>query len=80
MYAGWMQGYGNTVMVNHGGIITLYAHLDSFVVRVGQKVTAGQLIARVGNTGKSTGPHLHWGAYKGSYSRHNAFDPLTLVR
>lgn len=78
-YAGWMNGYGNTVMVTHGEIMTLYAHLDKYVVKVGQKVKAGELIAYVGNTGNSTGPHLHWGAYRGAHASHLSFDPLTLV-
>jgi hypothetical protein len=78
-YAGWMNGYGYTVMIMHGEIMTLYAHLDSYIVKVGQKVNAGELIARVGNTGNSTGPHLHWGAYRGAHASHLSFDPLTLV-
>lgn len=61
IWAEWKQGYGNCVMINHGyGYETLYAHLDSYDVKVGQQVTRGQKIAEVGNTGKSTGPHLHY--------------------
>lgn len=60
-YSGWKQGYGNTIMISHGyGYETLYAHLHKFRVRVGQKVTRGQVIGEVGNTGKSTGSHLHY--------------------
>lgn len=60
-FVGWKQGYGNTVMVDHGfGYETLYAHLYKGLVRVGQKVKRGDIIALVGNTGKSTGPHLHY--------------------
>ena len=60
-FVGWKQGYGNTVIVNHGfGYSTLYAHLYKSLVRVGQKVKRGDVIALVGNTGKSTGPHLHY--------------------
>ncbi len=58
---GWKQGYGNTVVIDHGfGYKTLYAHLYKSLVRKGQKVNRGDVIALVGNTGKSTGPHLHY--------------------
>lgn len=60
-FVGWKQGYGNTVVVDHGfGYSTLYAHLFKQLVHVGQKVKRGDVIALVGNTGKSTGPHLHY--------------------
>lgn len=60
-FVGWRQGYGNTVIVDHGfGYETLYAHLFKQLVREGQKVNRGDIIALVGNTGKSTGPHLHY--------------------
>ncbi len=60
-FAGWKQGYGNCLMINHGyGYQTLYGHLSKFRARVGQKVTRGEVIGEVGNTGKSTGPHLHY--------------------
>ncbi|MDL2256221.1 peptidoglycan DD-metalloendopeptidase family protein [Parabacteroides sp. OttesenSCG-928-G06] len=60
-YAAWKQGYGNCIMINHGhGYETLYGHMNKFGVRVGQKVKRGQIIGEVGNTGKSTGPHLHY--------------------
>jgi murein DD-endopeptidase MepM/ murein hydrolase activator NlpD len=55
------RGYGNTVMIDHGyGFITVYAHLQSIHVEVGNKVNRGEVIASVGNTGFSTGPHLHY--------------------
>lgn len=60
-FAGWRQGYGNTVMIDHGfNYVTLYGHMHRIYVRRGQKVTRGEVIGEVGNTGKSTGPHLHY--------------------
>jgi murein DD-endopeptidase MepM/ murein hydrolase activator NlpD len=59
--AGWMGGYGNLVVVDHGGgISTAYGHNTSVTVGVGQQVAQGQLIAYSGNTGHSTGPHVHF--------------------
>lgn len=65
VYSGWRQGYGNMVMLDHGyGYQTLYAHLFKSLVRVGQKVQRGDVIALVGNTGASVGPHLHYEVHK----------------
>ena len=66
--AGWNGGYGNQVTVDHGGFTTFYAHLDAFTVAVGDLVDAGTLIGRVGSTGWSTGPHLHFGSSAGDPS------------
>lgn len=60
-FAGWKQGYGNCMMIDHGfGYQTLYGHMSKYNARVGQKVVRGEVIGFVGNTGKSTGPHLHY--------------------
>jgi murein DD-endopeptidase MepM/ murein hydrolase activator NlpD len=60
-FCGWRQGYGNTVIINHGfGYETLYAHCSELLVVEGQKVRRSDVVAKVGNTGKSTGPHLHY--------------------
>lgn len=62
-------GYGNCIIINHGfGYQTVYAHLSKIDVKRGQKVGRGMVIGRVGNTGKSTAPHLHYEVRKGSKS------------
>lgn len=59
--AGWEELYGNCIQIDHGfGYVTRYAHLSKIDVRVGQKVVRGETIGKVGTTGKSTGPHLHY--------------------
>lgn len=60
-HASWRGGYGKCIILLHGGAMsTLYGHLSSFNVRVGQRVQRGQLIGQVGSTGLSTAPHLHF--------------------
>src|SRR5919112_1520653 len=59
--AGWETGYGNIITINHGfGIVTKFAHASKLLVRTGQRVSRGQRIALVGNSGLATGPHLHY--------------------
>jgi murein DD-endopeptidase MepM/ murein hydrolase activator NlpD len=60
-FASWMRGYGNLVEIEHGkGIETRYGHLSQILVRPNQRVKRGELIARMGSTGRSTGSHLHY--------------------
>lgn len=67
------RAYGHSVMIDHGfGYKTFYAHCDEIRVKKGQKVTRGQVIATVGNTGKSTAPHLHYEVRKNN----KAIDPI----
>jgi murein DD-endopeptidase MepM/ murein hydrolase activator NlpD len=68
---------GTSIYVHHGdGIMTVYHHLSRALVAVGDTVERGQIIGRVGATGRVTGPHLHWGAQYGSI----AFDPADLLK
>ncbi|AQA00987.1 peptidase M23 [Sphingopyxis sp. QXT-31] len=61
VFVGQKSGYGNVVEVDHGqGILTRYAHLSGFTTRVGTQVAAGEQIAKMGSTGRSTGSHLHF--------------------
>ncbi len=60
-FAGWSGDFGKVVVISHGyGYETVYAHNDSIIVEVGDVVTKGDKISRVGSTGRSTGPHLHF--------------------
>lgn len=60
-FVGRKGGYGNVVEIRHGnGVLTRYAHMSKFDARVGDRVDAGETIGRIGSTGRSTGPHLHF--------------------
>jgi len=77
VYASWTNsGHGNLVVLRHNaGFETLYAHLSKIEVVVGQKVTQGQTIGRVGSTGNSTGPHLHFEIHENGV----ALNPLRFI-
>jgi len=77
-FAGEKGGYGNVIIINHGnGYKTLYGHQKGFAkgIRQGQNIKKGDLIGYVGNTGLSSGPHLHLGLYKNG----TAIDPLPVI-
>ena len=71
-----MQGFGLMVQIDHGnGLVSIYAHAQRIVVKVGQRVVRGQMIATVGNSGLATGPHLHYEILRNG----KPMDPLTFV-
>jgi len=78
IHKGRKGGYGKTIMIQHkNGLRSLYAHLNSYntKIKVGQYVKQGRYIGRVGSTGRSTGPHLHFGIYKNG----RAVDPQKML-
>ena len=60
IFAGWESGYGNSIVIKHGNYYTRYAHNSTNLVSRGDTVNKGEVIARVGSTGRATGPHLHF--------------------
>jgi len=73
-YSGFRAGYGNSVIIAHDdGMITLYAHNSANLMREGERVAAGSTIALSGSTGRSTGPHLHFEAWKNGSNMTTAF-------
>ena len=75
--AGWSGGYGNMVEVDHGnGLATRYGHLSAILVSEGQAVTAGAVVGKLGSTGRSTGPHLHYEVRVDG----DAVDPVRFLR
>jgi len=76
LFTGWLKGYGQVIILDHGGnMTTVYAHLSGIDVREGQVVEQGTPIGRVGNTGVATGPHLHFEVRVNA----NAVDPLNYL-
>jgi len=70
LFAGWLRGYGQVIIIDHGGnLTTVYAHLSRMDVREGQDVSQGQVIGGVGSTGVSTGSHLHFEVRVGGDAR-----------
>ena len=77
-YAGWYGGYGNYIRISHsGGVGTGYAHISSYAVRQGTRVSAGQVIAYAGNTGNSLGCHLHFEVYPSGGGTTNPYSWLS---
>jgi len=74
IYADWLGGYGRTVIISHRQFTTLYAHASTLLVEEGDKVAKGQVIARIGSTGNSTGPHLHFEVRNRGGTRLNPID------
>ncbi len=70
LYSDKLSGYGNVIIVGHGdGYVTVYAHNSGHLVRTGERVRQGQMIARVGQTGRASGPNLHFEVRKDNVAR-----------
>ena len=76
-FAGYKGGYGKAIIINHGhGYTTLYAHNNSISVNVGDKVDKGDIISKMGSTGRSTGSHLHFEIHKNN----KPIDPMNIIK
>jgi murein DD-endopeptidase MepM/ murein hydrolase activator NlpD len=76
-FSGWQDGYGNLVIIDHGnGLKTYYGHNSKLLVKVGQTVDTSAIIAKSGNTGRSTGPHIHFEVRKNG----NPVNPLPYLK
>jgi murein DD-endopeptidase MepM/ murein hydrolase activator NlpD len=76
-FSGWSHGYGNMVIVDHGyGVSTLYGHTSKALVRSGERVVRGQVIAYMGTTGRSTGAHLHYEVWR----QGRPVNPMTFLK
>ena len=75
--SGWQGGYGKTIVISHPEGESLYGHCSSLSVSKGQWVEQGQVIGRVGNTGRSTGPHLH---FEIKDIKRQSFDPIAIFK
>lgn len=81
MMSGYNGGYGNCIIIDHGKkVYTLYAHCNSLLVKKGAEVKEKQAIAKVGSTGNSTGPHLHFEVRKGANSGSSHASPWNYVK
>lgn len=79
LYSGFRPGYGNMVMVDHlDGAITLYAHNSVNLVQEGEPVGTGKIISLTGSTGRSTGPHLHFEAWRNGVNITSTYMPTTI--
>jgi len=76
VFCGKSEDLGNTIIVNHpGGFVTLYGHNDTIIVQSGDDVIKNQILSRVGETGKSQGPHLHFEIWKNN----QVIDPREII-
>ena len=77
MAAGWQSGYGRLIRIKHAnGFETRYAHLAKIRVRVGQKISRGEHIGDMGNSGRSTGTHVHYEVHRNGV----AVNPMTYIK
>ena len=80
VYTGYDSDFGNMLVVRSGQYDFVFGHCSDIVVTTGQDVSKGQVIAKVGSTGTSTGPHLDFRVAVGPYTQKNYIDPLSVVK